>query len=118
MCNALQTAISFRSDSVVSLLDALLKQCDYRHLQFFSSDWIIKQQAVVSPLTREENEALSAFLFSLGKSDLSSQKRAIGTFCDYIEHCEEAYALQYGHDARLFVCLGFFVTALLTLILL
>lgn len=118
MCNALLASLSFRSDSVVVLLDELLGRHEYRRLVFISSAWIIRRQAVASPLSREENEALSAFLYALGKSDLPSQRRTIGTFCDYISRSEAAYAERYHHDARLLVCLGFFTATMLTLILL
>ena len=118
LCNALLSAISYRSDSVVSLLDKLLTQPDYRRLTFLSSAQIKQRQPVMSPLKREENETLSAFLYSLGKSDLSSQQRAVKCFYDYITQCEADYAERYRHDAGLFVCFGFFGTALLALILL
>lgn len=117
LCREMLTAISYRSVSVVQLLDELLRKEEYRRLSFISSMHIKQCLPVASPLRSEENEALSAFLYSLGKSDIQSQKRAVCSFCDTCTDWENHYADQLRRNGGLCVGFCFFSAAILSLMI-
>ena len=87
-CDMLSVDISFRNTPVTEYVSSLL-----------------------------ENSELSAFLYSLGKSDSKSQLKLINAFREYIRGCETNYAEKYSKDSRLLISFGFFGGLILSLVL-
>ena len=117
-CEMLSLDIGFRATPVTQLADRLLRQPQLQHLDFLSLNHIKSRLPVPSCLSREENEELARFLFSLGKSDTKSQLALIASFRDYIEKAEEKYTEKHHRDAKLYVTFGFFTGTVISLMML
>ncbi len=112
LCDILSIDISFRKNSVI----AIIEETSFKSLSFITAQSIKQEGAVESPLRDDENTELSRFLYSLGKSDTSSQLRLIEGFRQYITLREEEYRNKLEKDSRLYIALGIFSGAIISLI--
>ena len=113
----LSVDISFRNTPVTEYVSSLLDGDGFSRLDFITAENIKVKSVVRSPLSAEENSELSAFLYSLGKSDSKSQLKLINAFREYIRGCETNYAEKYSKDSRLLISFGFFGGLILSLVL-
>lgn len=116
LCRALEVEIGFRADAMPQLLEFLLKKQEFAVLSFLSAEQIKQRLPVDSLLSETENERLSQFLFSLGKSDLTSQKKLLEDFWAYMKQCEMHYSEKHSKQAGLYPAFGFFFGALISLL--
>lgn len=113
LCDILSIDISFRKNSVIRIIE----ENSFSHLDFIKPESVMNEKLLDTPLSDEENKELSAFLYSLGKSDTKSQLMLIEGFREYIEICEKSYDERYSKNAKLYRVLGVFSGALMSLML-
>ena len=116
VCDSLLLDLEYRRTPAKELLNAALNSEKTKHLSFISSDCISVKTAVASPLSKRENEEISGFLYSLGKTDVNSQKRLISSFRDFISLSQKAYTEKYRKDSKLYVSFGLFFGIIFSLI--
>ncbi len=114
LCDMLSLDIKYKKCTVYETLD----KCALSSLSFINSEFVKRERAVISPLSREENEALSRLLFSLGKSDAKSQLSMLESFKEYIKISREKYSNYYSRNSKICISFGVFsglVTAVILL---
>ena len=116
LCDYLSADLSYRITPAKQLLENALKCDNLNNIDFISCENIEKNLVVISPLSRSENSELSAFLYSLGKTDVSTQKKLISGFKDYISGAMKAYDEKLKRDSKIYISFGFFFGALFSLI--
>lgn len=116
LCDSLLLDLEYRVTPARELLEKLLSSGKATHLSFISSDCLSAKRDILSPLSRSENEEISLFFYSLGKSDISSQKKLILSFREYINKAETAYSEKYKKDSKLYVSFGLFFGIVFSLI--
>lgn len=98
-----------------TLLTELIKSFSFKYLDFLTMETIANQSVISSPLTDEENREISAFLYSLGKSNAQSQILLIDGFREYVKFMITKYSDAYTKNSKLFITFGFFSGALISL---
>lgn len=88
------------------MLNSVKKLDSFKQITFLSDEYIKIKKAPTSILSKEQNEKIGDFLYSLGKSDMSSQFLLIEEFKQYILFAQEEYLLQYKSKSRLYIMLG------------
>ena len=79
---------------------------------------MLKQRMKInSPLSAEDNELVSDFIYSLGKSDSNSQLKLIETFRKSIEQSKRKYEVDYSENSRLYLAFGLFGGVVFSLII-
>ena len=116
LCDMFLMDLSYKITPVKELLENALCKDNIMHLDFISYDNITQQKEVKSLLSKEENNEISLFLFSLGKSDVNSQKKLISSFKEYINGVMESYSEKHKRNSKLYVTFGFFFGAVICLI--
>lgn len=117
LCDDLINDISFKKTPIIQLLDTKLKLEKYSNLSFISHKNIKEKRQVKSCLSSDENERLSLFLYSLGKSSPSALIAEINTFKFYIEESKNKYYETYKKNSRLYIMLGFFSGVIIALVI-
>ncbi len=100
-----------------SLFD-VIGDCGLSELGFINAECIREKKKLASPLSDEDNEALSRLLFSLGKSDVNSQLTLIDGFKEYIKIKEEQYREEYDKNSRLYLAFGLFSGLVISVLIL
>ena len=116
LCDSLLLDLEYRRTPAKELLETALNSEKARHLSFIPSDCLSVKTGIASPLSDRENEEISGFLYSLGKTDVYSQIRLISSFRDYISSSQRAYTEKYGKDSKLYVSFGLFFGIVFSLI--
>jgi len=116
LCDNLLLDLSYKITPAKQLLSDALKSPGTRHLTFISSDNISEKKLPSSALSKSENEELCEFLFMLGKSDVSTQKKLIEGFKEYINNSLKAYTEKYRKNSKIYVSFGVLFSALFSLI--
>lgn len=104
LCDRLSFAVRCQSASVLRVLE----ETQPPHCPFLSADCIKRKTPLSTPLSGEENEALSAFLYALGKSDAASQLKMIEEYDEYLKSCEQRHQLRFDKNAKLYITFGAF----------
>lgn len=115
LCDTLVLDIEYSATPVKSLIDNSLK--NLKTLSFISFENLKENMALSSTLSSAENEKISSFLYSLGKSDVNSQIKLITGFKEYSKNCENKYLDQYQKYNKLYLSFGFFGGVIISLIL-
>lgn len=105
-CELLKNEIIVRQTPVCDVVNSIKSQDSFKSLSFLSEDYIKNYKNPDSILSKNQNEKIGEFLYSLGKSDKSSQLSQIEEFKQYITNVQEEYRLQYKSKSRLYIMLG------------
>jgi hypothetical protein len=116
LCDFITADLSYRITPAKQLLESGIKGEGFKHLGFVSTDNIERKQTVNSPLSKDENGEISAFLYSLGKTDVSTQKALISDFKEYITNAMKAYDDKLKRNSKIYISFGLFFGALFSLI--
>jgi stage III sporulation protein AB len=108
--------LDYKITPAIELVDSALCSENIRFLDFISGENLLSKKEVNSPLSKEENDEISQFLFMLGKSDVVSQKKLITGFKSYINNALEAYKAKYKKDSKIYASFGFFFACALTIL--
>ena len=108
--------LSYRITPATELLSNALKSDGIGHLDFISTEFIKEKAHINSVLSKQENEEISRFLYSLGKTDVASQKKLILSFREYINNALKAYSEKHKRDSKLYVSFGLFFGIVFSLI--
>lgn len=105
-CELLKNEIAVRQTPACEVVNSINGMDSFKSLSFLNDDYIKISKIPDSILTKEQNKKIGDFLYSLGKSDISSQLVHIDEFKQYISNAQEQYSLQYKSKSRLYVMLG------------
>ena len=105
-CELLKNEIAVRQTPACEVVNSVNGRDSFKSLSFLNDDYIKISKIPDSILTKEQNKKIGDFLYSLGKSDISSQLVQIDEFKQYISSAKEQYSLQYKSKSRLYVMLG------------
>lgn len=105
-CELLKNEIAVRQTPACEVVNSINGRDSFKSLSFLNDDYIKSSKIPDSILTKEQNKKIGDFLYSLGKSDISSQLVQIDEFKQYISNAQEQYSLQYKSKSRLYVMLG------------
>lgn len=105
-CELLKNEIAVRQTPACEVVNSINGRDSFKSLSFLNDDYIKSSKIPDSILTKEQNKKIGDFLYSLGKSDISSQLVHIDEFKQYISNAQEQYSLQYKSKSRLYVMLG------------
>lgn len=105
-CELLKNEIAVRQTPACEVVNSVNGRDSFKSLSFLNDDYIKTSKIPDSILTKEQNKKIGDFLYSLGKSDISSQLVQIDEFKQYISNAQEQYSLQYKSKSRLYVMLG------------
>lgn len=116
--------ISFSNELLIDLeyavtpLPNLLQKCIKNHklLFFISTDNLLKKESADSILNDEENEAISTFIYSLGKSDINSQIKLINGFIEYISFIQKKYLNDYEKYKKINLSFSLFFGLMICLV--
>ena len=114
-CDTLALDIEYSATPVKILVENSLN--NLKNISFISLDNLIENMAVNSFLTHAENDKISSFFYSLGKSDVSSQIKLIMGFKEYSNICKNKYLDQYQKYNKLYLSFGFFSGVIISLVL-
>jgi stage III sporulation protein AB len=117
MCDLLLIDLGYTVTPIYQLLDKVLNDERLNKLNFISFDNVKKYKNVESCLAYSDNQELSNFLYSLGKSDVKSQINLITGFKEYINIREADYNTQYSKNSKLYLSFGFFGGVVISLVL-
>lgn len=115
LCDYLIVDLEYRITPINELLEKSLNNSSY--LSFISNENVKHKSDVKSILNRDENEEISLFLYSLGKSDVKSQLKQIKGFENYIKMSEKKYVDEYEKYRKLYLSFGFFIGTIISLVL-
>lgn len=81
---------------------------DYKNLEFIKTDFIEEKSTIKSILNSLENAEISNFIYSLGKSDLSTQIKQIELYMAKFKMYQEKYLSSYQKYQKIYLSLGLF----------
>ena len=116
LCDCLILDFDYRITPIVELLNSALLNDNLKHLDFITTENLTRKTQVNSVLSEEENNEISQFVYSLGKSDLSAQKKLVLNFKEYIKNSMNEYSERYKRDSKLYVSFGLFFGIVFSLI--
>ncbi len=117
LCDLLLIDISTVKTPITLLLKNLLAQERFSHLDFISIENVVHKIPVSSCLSKEDNTAVSDFMFSLGKYDTKTQIQSIHSFKQYIEFSKSSYHDNFKSKAKVCVCFSISFGIILSLVL-
>lgn len=109
--------LSYTVNPINKIVSKISDNDRYKNLDFITQDCIKQKSMISSPLTSSENEEISQFLFSLGKSDLKSQMCLVDSFKEYISNSLSFYREKHKKDSKLFVTFGFFSGVVISILI-
>lgn len=116
-CDLLSMDLSYTVNPINKIISKIINNERYKNLDFITQDCVKQKSTISSPLSNAENEEISQFLYSLGKSDIKSQLLLIDSFKEYINHSLSIYRDKHKKDSKLFVTFGFFGGVVVSLLL-
>ena len=96
-CELLKNEIAVRQTPACEVVNSINGRDSFKSLSFLNDDYIKISKTPDSILTKEQNKKIGDFLYSLGKSDISSQLVQIDEFKQYISNAQEQYSLKYKY---------------------
>lgn len=105
-CELLKNEIIVRQTPVCDIVNSVKMRDSFRLVTFLSDEYVKNHMIPDSILSKSQNEKIGDFLYSLGKSDISSQLTLIDEFKQFIINAQEEYLLQYKSKSRLYIMLG------------
>lgn len=116
-CDLLSMNLSYTVNPINKIICKTVNDERYKNLDFITQDCIKEKSKILSPLSFAENEEISQFLYSLGKSDIKSQLILIDSFREYINHSLLIYREKHKKNSKLFITFGFFGGVVISLLL-
>lgn len=116
-CDLLLIDYGYALTPTVMLVENLLSNVALCDLDFITQKHIKSKTSVKSCLSEEENEKLSEFLYSLGKTDIKGQIKLVEAFKSYIQLCHDNYSEYHKKNNRIYLSFGFFGGLAVSLIL-
>lgn len=116
-CDLLSMDLSYTVNPINKIITKIINNDRYKNLDFITQDCVKQKSVISSPLSAAENEEISQFLYSLGKSDIKSQLLLIEAFREYVSHSRCVYREKHKKDSKLFVTFGFFSGVVVSLLL-
>lgn len=113
MCDSMIIDLSYKVTPIKELLEA--SSVKYDCLNFISIDNLSCKGKVDSCLNNVENQEISDFLYSLGKSNSTTQIRIIEGFKGYIHSCADKYENMFKRNNKLYISFGLFGGIILSL---
>ena len=107
LCDFILIDYESKLTPIIELVDELLSYDSLKKLNFITTENLIMNSQIDSCLSREENEKLSSFLYSLGKTDVNAQIQIIKSFREYIKRSEYDYLENYNKYKKLYLSIGF-----------
>ena len=107
-CDGLLLDLNYKVTPAAELIEKVIISRKLKHLKAVDKNYIIRQKCFVSPLNQRDNEEVSAFLFSFGKSDVKTQIKLINDFKEYINTRLNEYTQKHIKDSKLYVSFGVF----------
>lgn len=115
-------------DEIINFCDSVMIDLNYTitpikqivkksSISFFDEGNIEEKNRIDTILTRQENEEISKFLFSLGKTDLKSQIKLIESFKSRMIITKQKYKNQLDSKSKIYTSLGVCFGLVLALIL-
>lgn len=116
-CDLLLIDYGYALTPTVLLVENLLNDDALSDLDFITHNHIKSRMSVKSCLSEEENEKISEFLYSLGKTDIKGQIKLVESFKSYIQLCRDNYSEYHKKNYKIFLSFGFFGGLAVSLIL-
>lgn len=88
-----------------------------RGLNFINADNLVKKENIRSCLNDEQNQEISCFLYSFGKSDINTQINLVKRFKGYVQNAENEYKRTLTKNAKLYVALAFFGSSVVSIVI-
>ena len=98
-CDILLLDLDYKITPAKDLVDKALSSGKMPHIDFISAKNLSDKKQVDSILSKSENFEISQFMFSLGKTDVNTQKKLISGFKEYINN-----SLNYYCGFKHFAC--------------
>lgn len=99
------------------ILKNALNDSRLRGLNFINADNLVNKERIKSCLNDEQNEEISCFLYSFGKSDINTQINLVKKFKGYVQNAENEYKRTLTKNAKLYVALAFFGSSVLSIVI-
>ena len=115
LCDDLMLDLNYKITPIEGLLEG--KLADKNKLDFINFECVKNRVEINSDLSDEENRELAGFLYSLGKSDVHSQLKLIGSFREFAEYSKNQYIQQYQKNSKVYISLGLFTGIVLSIVL-
>lgn len=112
-CDMLMLDIEFRNTPLTELIESF----DFKYLEFLKIESIKNSGNISFPFSENENEKLSSYLYQLGKTDVKGQIKIIEGLKEYVKSLLKKYSARYEKNAKLYISLGFFGGAVLSLMI-
>lgn len=109
-CDEMLLELSYSLKSITSILES-------SNSKYILQSNILSNEIIETPLSDRENEKISEFLFSLGKSDVNSQVKIINTFKDYLDSLRVMYIEKYKSKSKIYISLGVYSGIIISLVL-
>lgn len=105
--------IEFRNTPLTELIESF----DFKYLEFLKIESIKNSGNISFPFSENENEKLSSYLYQFGKTDVKGQIKIIEGLKEYVKSLLKKYSARYEKNAKLYISLGFFGGAVLSLMI-
>lgn len=115
-CDILLLDLDYKITPAKDLVDKALSSGKMPHIDFISVKNLSDKKQVDSILSKSENFEISQFMFSLGKTDVNTQKKLISGFKEYINNSLNYYSERHKKDSKLYVSFGLFFGIVFSLI--
>lgn len=109
-CDEMLLELSYSLKPITSILES-------SNSKYILQSNILSNEIIETPLSDRENEKISEFLYSLGKSDVNSQVKIINTFKDYLESLRVMYIEKYKSKSKIYISLGVYSGIIISLVL-
>ena len=105
-CDGLLLDLNYKITPAAELIEGVVSSRKLKYLKAVDRDFLIREKRFASPLCQKDNEEISGFLFSLGKSDVKTQLKLINDFKEYINCRLNEYTEKHKKDSKLYVSFG------------
>lgn len=126
MLKALRNKINY-CDELISFCELLINELNYSANSIpiiikkskinLDVNCLSEKTSIDTVLSKEENDRLSDFVYSLGKSDKNTQINIVNSFLDYIKNIKNNYQLMLQTKSKIYISFGVCSGIILSLIL-
>lgn len=109
--------LNYKMTPAPLILKNALNDSRLRGLNFINADNLVNKERIKSCLNDEQNEEISCFLYSFGKSDINTQINLVKKFKGYVQNAENEYKRTLTKNAKLYVALAFFGSSVLSIVI-
>ena len=109
--------LNYKMTPAPLILKNALNDTRLRGLNFINADNLVNKERIKSCLNDEQNEEISCFLYSFGKSDINTQINLVKKFKGYVQNAENEYKRTLTKNAKLYVALAFFGSSVVSIVI-